>query len=251
MNTDASIGQRVEVVEPQTKGAARYVGESMPVARGWERQADIVGQPDLLRRTARSNAASYRHWLDELAVAYVAVPDAKLDFASVDEAKLIATRPPLPRARCGSNADWKLYQVIDSAPLARHAQVLSVDGQPAAAAGAAAVRWCRSRSAGRTTSPSSTAPSRCRLGVRAHGCLSQNGAVDAAARAAAGTYVLTSDFDVIPDDQQRGGTCRRARRLSGSGRLGDARVRRAKVADSSSTPSPASARPTPTSAGAR
>ena len=121
-----AVGQRVEVVEPQTKGAARYVGESMPVARGWERQADV--------RTTRSsttdgalNAASYRHWLDELAVAYVAVPDAKLDFASVDEAKLIASGLPYLH-EVWSNADWKLYQVSDSAPLARHAQVLSVAG---------------------------------------------------------------------------------------------------------------------------
>ncbi len=91
----SDVGQRVEVVEPQTKGAARYVGESMPVARGWERQADIVDNP-IFYDDGALTPASYRKWLGELAVSYVAVPATKLDFASVDEAKLIAHRPPLP-----------------------------------------------------------------------------------------------------------------------------------------------------------
>ena len=160
MNTDASIGQRVEVVEPETKGAARYVGESMPVARGWERQADVTDNP-IFYTDGALNAASYRQWLDELAVAYVAVPDAKLDFASVDEAKLIAGGLPYLR-EVWHNQDWKLYQVhrlrAAGAPCAGALR----GRQPAAALGAAAVRGCRSRSAGRTTSRCSTAPSRCR-----------------------------------------------------------------------------------------
>ena len=95
MYTGDGVGQRVEVVEPQTKGAARYVGESMPVARGWERQADMVDNP-IFYDDGALTPASYRQWLDQLAVSYVAVPSTKLDFASVDEAKLIATGPPLP-----------------------------------------------------------------------------------------------------------------------------------------------------------
>ena len=114
------------MVEPQTKGAARYVGESMPVARGWERQADIVDNP-IFYEDGALTAASYRQWLDPLAVSYVAVPATKLDFASVDEAKLIATGLPYLH-QVWSNADWKLYRVSDSQPLVRNAQVISVSG---------------------------------------------------------------------------------------------------------------------------
>ena len=207
MNTDASIGQRVEVVEPETKGAARYVGESMPVARGWERQADVTDNP-IFYTDGALNADSYRHWLDELAVAYVAVPDAKLDFASVDEAKLIAGGLPYLR-EVWRNQDWKLYQVIDSAPLARHARVLSVDGNqlrlwvPHPARVPIQIRWSDHLAALDGSQPVSAA-------VRAPGCLSQNGQWTVLHAPEAGAYVVTSDFDVIPDDQQPGGTCRQS-----------------------------------------
>ena len=44
-------------------------------------------------------------------------------------------------------------------------------------------------------------------GVRAHGCLSKNGEWTLLHARRPGTYVLTSDFDVIPNQKQRGGTC--------------------------------------------
>jgi hypothetical protein len=205
MDTNASIGQRVEVVEPQTKGAARYVGESMPVARGWERQADVTDNPIFYQDNAL-NAASYRKWLDQLAVAYVAVPDVKLDFASVDEAKLIAGGLPYLR-EVWHNQDWKLYQVLDSAPLVRHAQVISVDGNqlrlwvPHRGRVPIQVRWSDHLAVLDGSQPVSA-------GDRAAGCLSQNGQWTLLHARQAGTYVLTSDFDVLPDSQQPGGVCR-------------------------------------------
>jgi hypothetical protein len=45
-------------------------------------------------------------------------------------------------------------------------------------------------------------------GVRAHGCLSQAGQWTVLHARAQGTYVLTSDFDVLPDQHQHGGICR-------------------------------------------
>src|SRR4029079_4826027 len=120
MYTGETVGQRVEVVEPQTKGGAWHIGESIPVARGWERQVDVVDNPIFYDDDAQRDvcdtpifydddaldAASYRQWLDQLAVAYVAVPDAKLDFASVDEAALIKGGLPY-LAEVWHNADWK------------------------------------------------------------------------------------------------------------------------------------------------
>ena len=202
--TGEGVGQRVEVVEPQTKGAARYVGESMPVARGWERQADMVDNP-IFYDDGALTAASYRTWLDELAVSFVAVPATKLDFASVDEAKLVGTGLPYLH-QVWSNADWKLYAVSNPAPLVRNAVVISVSGNqvrmqvPRAGLVPMQIRWSDHLAVLDGTQPVS-------LGIRAHGCLSQNGDWTTLHARRAGTYVLTSDFDVIPNRTQRGGTC--------------------------------------------
>ncbi len=202
--TGDAVGQRVEVVEPQTKGAARYVGESMPVARGWERQADTVDNP-IFYKDGALTPASYRSWLDELAVSYVALPATKLDFASVDEAKLIRSGLPYLH-EVWSNPDWKLYEVSDSRPLAQNAQVISVSGNqvrmqvPRAGLVPLQIRWSDHLAVLDGTVPVSS-------GVRAHGCLSQNGAWTMLHARRPGTYVLTSDFDVIPNRTQRGGTC--------------------------------------------
>jgi hypothetical protein len=204
MNTDARLGQRVEVVEPATKGAARYVGESMPVARGWERQADVADNPIFYRQGALT-ATSYRRWLDSLAVAYVAVPNTKLDFASVDEAKLIQGGLPYLR-EVWRNGDWTLYQVLHSAPLVRHAQVIAMDGNqlrlwvPHRGRVPIQIRWSQHLAVLDGSQPVSA-------GVRAPGCLSQNGQWTVLHARQMGAYVLTSDFDVLPQSGQRGGVC--------------------------------------------
>jgi hypothetical protein len=205
MNTDATLGQRVEVVEPQTKGAARYVGESMPLARGWERQADVTDNP-IFYQDGALNATSYRHWLDEMAVAYVAVPHVKLDYASVDEAKLIGGGLPYLRD-VWHNPEWTLYKVRDSAPLARNAQVISVDGNQVRlwvdhpGLVPIQIRWSDHLAVLDGTQPVSD-------GAPAHGCLSQAGQWTMLHARTQGAYVLTSDFDMIPDQQHRGGICR-------------------------------------------
>jgi hypothetical protein len=148
---------------------------------------------------------SYRAWLDQLAVAYVAVPATRLDFASVDEAALIATGLPYLH-QVWSNADWKLYRVADAQPLARNAQVISVSGNqvrlqvPQAGLVPLQIRWSEHLAVLDGTQPVS-------LGVRARGCLSRDGEWTLLHARRPGTYVLTSDFDVIPDLERRGGTC--------------------------------------------
>ena len=105
-----------------------------------------------------------------------------------------------------SNPDWKLYQVSDPRPLARNAQVISVSGNqvrmqvPKAGLVPIQIRWSDHLAVLDGTQPVS-------LGVRARGCLSQNGAWTMLHARRPGTYVLTSDFDVIPNKTQRGGTC--------------------------------------------
>src|SRR4029079_6784461 len=202
MYTGETVGQRVEVVEPQTKGGAWHIGESIPVARGWERQVDVVDNPIFYDDDAL-DAASYRQWLDQLAGAYVAVPDAKLDFASVDEASLIRVGLPY-LAEVWHNADWKLYRVLDASPLARNAQVVSVHGNQVRLQVTKPgpvpiqIRWSSHLVVLAGTQPVS-------LGVRAHGCLSEDGEWTLLHARTAGSYVLTSDVDLLPDGQNRGG----------------------------------------------
>ena len=73
--------RRVEVIDPRTHWSSAYVArEDLPLARGWERQVDDARNPIFYGR-AKLDAASYRTFLDEYAVGWVALPDAKLDFA--------------------------------------------------------------------------------------------------------------------------------------------------------------------------
>jgi hypothetical protein len=210
MNTNARLGQRVEVVEPATKGAARYVGETMPMARGWERQADRTDNPIFYDDEEHPlTATTYRSWLDRLAVAYVAVPDTRLDYASVGEAKLIERGLPYLR-QVWHNADWTLYEVVDSAPLVRHAEVISMEGNQlrlwvdGPARVPIQIRWSDHLAVLNGAFPVSE-------GIPARGCLSKveegddEWTVLHARRQ--GTYVLTSDFDVIPGSGKRGGIC--------------------------------------------
>jgi hypothetical protein len=61
--------------------------------------------------------ASYRAWLDDNAVAYVAVPDVPLDYSARDEAKLIAAGLGYLRP-VWHNAHWHVFAVRRPAALA-------------------------------------------------------------------------------------------------------------------------------------
>lgn len=122
----AAAGQRVEVVDPRTHGDASYVAPFVPLARGWYRQADVANNP-LFYQPGALSPASYRKWLDTLAVRWVAVPTATLDYASVNEANLIGSNLRYLRP-VWQNADWSLYEVDHALPLADHAIVRPTDG---------------------------------------------------------------------------------------------------------------------------
>jgi hypothetical protein len=110
-----AIGERVEVLDPATHGADRYVAASFPLARGWDRQADRSDNPIFYVNGALT-AASYQSWLAELSVGWVAVPHGTLDYASDHEKTLIAQGLSYLKP-VWSSADWSLYQVKDARPL--------------------------------------------------------------------------------------------------------------------------------------
>ncbi len=137
---DPASGQRLEIVDSGDHWAVAYLPQAPALARGWDRQADAADNP-IFYRPGALTADSYRQWLRQLAVSWVAVPNVKHDYAAVAEAALIARGLPYLDA-VWSSPDWTLYRVADPAPLADGARVNAVDasGVTLSADAAATVR---------------------------------------------------------------------------------------------------------------
>ena len=120
----AALGQRVEVVDTVNHWASTYLSNTDAVARGWDRQADVADNPIFYLHGALT-PATYRSWLDQLAVGWVAVPTARLDYASVREGQLINNGLDYLHLTW-SSPHWRLYRVQHSTPLATGAAVVAV-----------------------------------------------------------------------------------------------------------------------------
>lgn len=100
----------VEVPLTAVHAEAAYVAghDNVSLARGWDRQLDIRYAALFYRPTL--TAAAYRAWLDENRVLYVALPDARLDYAGKGEGALLAR--PLPYLReVWRSQHWRLFEV--------------------------------------------------------------------------------------------------------------------------------------------
>jgi hypothetical protein len=106
---------RVEIVPTRTHWEVVHVSERFPIARGWERQLDTRFGP--LFYDGALNAGTYRRWLDELGVRYVALSDGPHDFAARKEAKLVARGLPYLR-EVWRRGHWRVYTVAAPAALA-------------------------------------------------------------------------------------------------------------------------------------
>jgi hypothetical protein len=118
---------RIEIPFTANHWEANHVARRFPLARGWERQLDVRDNDVFYRN--RLTAQRYRAWLDENAVSYVALPDARLDHSARAEARLI--RAGLPYLReLWSDARWRVFAVRDPVPLASGAIAtgLATDG---------------------------------------------------------------------------------------------------------------------------
>jgi hypothetical protein len=100
----------VEVVPTEFHWEAAYVAPVMPMARGWERQLDVANNP-LFYQAGQLTAQSYRTWLDNNGVAWVALSDAPLDGAGVAESKLVLSGTVPGLDEVWHSAHWKLYSV--------------------------------------------------------------------------------------------------------------------------------------------
>jgi hypothetical protein len=104
-------GTIVEVPLTATHAEAAYLAghDGVELARGWERQLDTRYAP-LFYRPALT-AGAYRRWLVENRVRYVALPDARLDYAGRAEGALVARGVPYLR-EVWRSAHWRLFAVI-------------------------------------------------------------------------------------------------------------------------------------------
>ena len=112
---------RLEIPFTENHWEARHVAggrDAIAIARGWERQLDR--RYGALFYDGSLDASSYRAWLDERAVAYVALPDVALDYAGSDEGRLVAAGLPYLR-EVWRDEHWRLFAVRRPRPLAEGA----------------------------------------------------------------------------------------------------------------------------------
>ena len=109
---------RVEVPQTGAHWESVYVPQSgsIMLARGWERQLDT--RYAALFYSPPLTATSYRGWLSENAVSYVALPDVRLDYSATAEGGLITRGLPYLH-EVWHTAHWRLFAVRDAAPLAQ------------------------------------------------------------------------------------------------------------------------------------
>jgi hypothetical protein len=114
---------RIEVPPTFNHWEARWLAPRVALARGWVRQLDRARNP-LFYDSATLDAARYERWLAANAIAYVALPSARLDSSAQAEAKLLAAPPPYLRELWHS-PHWRLFAVLDARPLASPPALLS------------------------------------------------------------------------------------------------------------------------------
>jgi hypothetical protein len=86
----------------------------VPIAKGWSRQADTGRNAIFYNRTL--NADTYRTWLDDNAISYVAISQGPYDWSAPDEAALVRDGLPYLQ-KVWSNQNWSLYAVTNPRPV--------------------------------------------------------------------------------------------------------------------------------------
>ncbi len=118
---------RTEVVPTADHWEAAYVAPWVPLARGWERQLDVADNP-IFYQPGALTAASYRAWLLDNGVRYVALASAPLDSAGVREGALVAHGVP-GLSEAWRSANWTVYRVVGSAGIVGPgARLVRLDG---------------------------------------------------------------------------------------------------------------------------
>jgi hypothetical protein len=117
-------GIRVEVPPTANHWESAYLAPGVELARGWLRQLDTT-RDDIFYEDDRLTDATYRAWLRNNAIRFVALPDAPLDYSSVAERRLILRSPPYLHLRWRS-PHWRIYSVSHPEPLVEPLDPMSV-----------------------------------------------------------------------------------------------------------------------------
>jgi hypothetical protein len=108
-------GTRIEVPPTANHWESAYLAPKFELARGWLRQLDTT-RDDLFYGDKALTEAGYGDWLRSNAIAYVALPDAPLDYSSQDERRLILSEPSYLTLRF-RDEHWRIYAVREPKPL--------------------------------------------------------------------------------------------------------------------------------------
>jgi hypothetical protein len=99
---------RIEIPPTRNRFESDYVALHFPLARGWLRQSE---SDDFDLFTGDNlTPSSYRAWLQDRGVTYVALAGAEPDYLAEDEDDLIRSGLPYLRP-VWSNDDWRLYRL--------------------------------------------------------------------------------------------------------------------------------------------
>ncbi|MEU6216387.1 hypothetical protein ABZ845_02525 [Streptomyces sp. NPDC047022] len=171
---------RVEVVPARNHREATALAPRMNLARGWNRQLDMVR--DRLFYDGTFSADTYRRWLDRWGVGLVALPLGKPDGYAEEEARLVRDHRPSWLEPVWQDAHWRVYRVRGAVPL------VSAPGSVLRTSSAAMdVRMPR---AGSVTVRIAYSP----WLHAGRGCLSQDGEFTRLTVTAPGTYRISSEY---------------------------------------------------------
>ncbi len=172
---------RVEVVPFLDHGESDVVVGTALLARGWERQVDIVRAAPLY--SSRLTAAAYVDWLRGHSVQYVALGRHRHDWSAGSEVSVL-TAGVAGLHVVHSDPEWTVWSVDGSPPvvggagrsvqLGRASIVFETDGNGAVLVDVPWSRW---------------------LTVSADACIRRDGSRVAVVPSRAGTYVLSSSYD--------------------------------------------------------
>jgi hypothetical protein len=113
---------RIEIPFTLFHWEAYEVAPEFPLARGWERQLDT--KDNALFYDGTLTAAEYDAWLHRLAVRYVAVADAELDYSAKQEVALIDRGLPFLQLVLKTR-HWRVYAVKNPTPIVSGAATLT------------------------------------------------------------------------------------------------------------------------------
>ena len=107
---------RIEIPVTANPWESARVAPRYPLARGWERQLDK--KYNELFYADRLDPARYRRWLDDNAVRYVALSDARLDGSAKQEDALVRSGRLSWLRQVWTGPHWRVFAVAGARPLA-------------------------------------------------------------------------------------------------------------------------------------